>query len=120
MLLADFKAQHPATYAEAQKEILATERDRTGAWLKFQGVDPKAVAEGIASGENISQTQMADFAFKMAAQNNLAAVKEDGKENEDIKTPETKIDGADDAKAADAFAKEVEASARQMLQLPTA
>lgn len=120
MTLAEFKAQHPGVYTEAQNEILAEERDRTGAWLKFHSVDPKAVETGIASGAKISQTQMSDFTIKMATKNSLSAVKEDGKENENITAPEVKIDGADDAKAADAFAKEVAAGARQLLQLPTA
>jgi len=67
----ELNAEHPALAAELIAEGVenakATEKDRAGAWLKFVEVDPKAVADGINSGEDLSQTATADFAMKMAS-----------------------------------------------------
>lgn len=69
MNLEELKAEHPALAASLIAEGVAStktaEKDRVGAWLKFVEVDPVAVAEGINSGENLSQTATADFAIKM-------------------------------------------------------
>lgn len=71
MDLIQLKAEHPATYNEAialgKAEAIAQEQDRVGAWMKFNGDDPKAVAEGVASGKILSQTQMLDFILKKTA-----------------------------------------------------
>ncbi len=67
MTEAEFKEKHPEAYNAMKKNILAAEADRVGAWLKFNHVDPKAVLAGIMSGENLTQTAMADFAVKMNA-----------------------------------------------------
>jgi len=67
-------AEHPEVYAMIVGLGVAQERDRVGAWMKFNDVDPAAVSAGITSGENISQTAMADFAVKVYAKQNLAAL----------------------------------------------
>lgn len=67
-------AEHPEVHAMIVGLGVAQERDRVGAWMKFNDVDPAAVSAGITSGENISQTAMADFAVKVYAKQNLAAL----------------------------------------------
>jgi len=67
MTVEEFKKAHPEAVKAMNDEAVKTEQDRVNAWLKFNDVDAKAVAEGIASGENISQTAMADFSKKMFA-----------------------------------------------------
>lgn len=52
-------------YPEAYNAIVASERDRVGAWMAFIEVDPKAVAEGIEKGTNLSQKAMAELSIKM-------------------------------------------------------
>ena len=74
MDLATLKAEHPALFAEVCAFAVEKEKDRAGAWLKFSDVDPKAVADGIASGKDISQTQMADFIIKKTSPVALAAI----------------------------------------------
>lgn len=70
MTASEIKEKHP----EAYNAIVASERDRVGAWMAFVGVDPKAVAEGIKSGENISQTAMAEFSIKMMNKGTLEKI----------------------------------------------
>lgn len=78
MDLAQLKTDHPALHAEVvanvTKEVLAREKDRVGAWTKFNDVDPAAVAAGIESGLPLSQTQMVDFLLKKTAPAALASI----------------------------------------------
>lgn len=69
MTIDEFKVKHPEAFAALSKDITAqvlkAERDRVGAWMAWQDVDPKAVAEGIKSGDAVSMTQLAEFQKKM-------------------------------------------------------
>ena len=73
---ATLKAENPSLYAAilaeghdtGRKEGIAAERDRTGAWMAFNDIDPDAVSKGIKDGENLSQTASAEFARKGIAQ----------------------------------------------------
>ena len=73
MDLNQFKAEHPAIYAQA----IAEERDRSGAWLTFVDVDPKAVAEGINSGLAMTQKQMVELTRKSFSKEMVSGVKAD-------------------------------------------
>lgn len=64
MTLEEFKAAHPETFAAAVALGVTQEQDRVGAWTAFLEIDPKAAAEGIASGKPIGQTAMANFTAK--------------------------------------------------------
>ena len=64
MTLEEFKAAHPEIFAAAVAQGVELEKDRVGAWTAFLEIDPKAVAEGIASGKPIGQTAMANFTAK--------------------------------------------------------
>ena len=89
MTLEEFKAEHPVMsaklIAEGETKAIATEKDRVGAWMKFNHVDAKAVAEGIDSGEPISQTAMADFSMKIMSANAKKELKAESTET--IVTP---------------------------------
>lgn len=78
MNLEKIKAEHPALYAQILAlgvvEGTNSERDRVGAWLVGNDVDPKAVVEGIKGGKNISQTAMAEFSMKAAVDAQKLAV----------------------------------------------
>ena len=96
MTLSDLKEKHPEVYeaiiakgksaAISENNItgneggiakaVAEEKDRTGAWMAFIDVDPKAVAKGIEGGEKLSQTAMAEFSRKALSQEALAKVEE--------------------------------------------
>lgn len=65
MTASQFQKENPEAYAAIVLKGQTAERDRVGAWLAFNDVDPEAVAKGIASGDAISQTAMADFSKKM-------------------------------------------------------
>lgn len=73
---ATLKAEYPSLYAAllaeghdaSLKEGIAAERDRTGAWMAFNDIDPDAVSKGIKDGENLSQTASAEFTRKGIAQ----------------------------------------------------
>lgn len=87
MTKAEFKTANPDAYAEIVAEGIASEKDRSGAWLAHVSTDPKSVVEGINSGKAISQTEREAFFVK---QNSLAQAKgiiEDS--NEDIASPES-------------------------------
>ena len=73
MDLNQFRAEHPEVYAQA----IAAERDRTGAWLTFVDVDPKAVAEGINSGLSMTQKQMVELTRKSFSKEMVSGVKAD-------------------------------------------
>ena len=64
MNLDEIKSKHPALYAQIVALGVSQERDRVGAWMAFVNIDAAEVAKGIKSGENISQTAMAEFTVK--------------------------------------------------------
>lgn len=77
MILADFKAQHPGTYAEAVAEGVAKEQTRVQSWMVFNDVDPEAVAAGIEGGKDLDPVTMAKFGKKQMGLNTLADAKAD-------------------------------------------
>lgn len=68
MTLAELKAQHPAIYAEAKAEGVTEgttqERDRAGAWLAWQKIDPEMVLKGIKEGKAMTQTETSELQAK--------------------------------------------------------
>jgi ATP-dependent protease ClpP protease subunit len=71
---AKLKAEHPSVYAEIFNEGVESERDRVNACMVFVGVDAEGVKAAIASGKQLTQTQMADFAMKQTSAALAAAV----------------------------------------------
>lgn len=74
MNIETLKAQHPALFAEVQTLAVTAERDRVGAWMAFNDVDPTAVADGIKSGASLSATAMAELTRKSMSADALAKI----------------------------------------------
>lgn len=114
MTIEELKADHPelysAIFAKGVEEGtktgkvtgVANEKDRIGAWMKFVDVDPKAVAEGIESGENLSQTATADFGRKALSKEQLSKI--ESKNADETETEE----GSEVTTAIEAYSKAIE------------
>lgn len=78
MNIEELRAAHPETYAQvfALGETSGTKKegDRIGAWLVYNEYDPKAVKEGIASGEPINATKTAEFGVLVMSRPKLNAL----------------------------------------------
>lgn len=78
MTLEEFKADNPTAYNDIfNKGVVdgkSKEKDRVQAWSSFINIDAKAVAEGIKSGDDLSQAAMADFAVKGLEVKQLEAI----------------------------------------------
>ena len=93
MTLEELKADNPEIYSaifnkgvtEGKTTGASGEKDRVQAWMAFNDVDPKAVAEGIEGDENLSQKATAEFSRKAMSVEALAKLKE---ENADEVTTE--------------------------------
>lgn len=96
MTLAELKAQHPEIYAEAVKEGQELERDRAGAWMAYQEIDPEAVKKGIESGKALGQKDMAEFQVKSFSMDKITKL-EDGTKKE-AKTDPPKAEATEKAK----------------------
>lgn len=85
MNLAELKKQHPALVAE----VLQEERDRVAAWMEWNDVDAKAVAEGIKGGKDMTKADISAFSKKMASANGLQALRTEAADP--APTPETPV-----------------------------
>lgn len=113
MNIQDLRAQYPALYDEVfeigAKAGVTAERDRVGAALVFNHLDPEGVKAIIASGKPMTATQQAEFALKAMSpksQEELAA-------GAAKPTPTAQADDASKDKKnieLEAFAKSVRAS----------
>ena len=61
MTIEEFKAQHPALYAQAVQNGVNQERDRVGAFLAFATFDAEKAIAGAKGTETLSATAMAEF-----------------------------------------------------------
>lgn len=129
MDLNELKTKHPELYkqvmaqgeAGASEEAKKAELDRVNAWMAWHEVDPKAVMEGIKSGEPITMGKISEFSAK-AAKNGFSASLE-SQTGDGPDTEESDDDGDGDggdgdqakAKANAQFEKEI----RQELNLKT-
>lgn len=64
MTIEKLKAEHPEIFAQAVAIGVEKEKDRTGAWMAFVGIDAEAVSKGIKEGKEITQTIMAELSLK--------------------------------------------------------
>lgn len=94
---------------EDGSNAVAKERDRIGAWMTYIDIDPKAVAEGIEGGKDLSQTAMANFSRKALSQEALASIT---KENADDTETE---EGSELDQAQKAFAEAVETGDKEKI-----
>lgn len=64
MTIEKLKAEHPEIFAQVVAIGVEKEKDRTGAWMAFVGIDTEAVSKGIKEGKEITQTIMAELSLK--------------------------------------------------------
>lgn len=81
MTKAEIQSAHPTAYAEIVAEGIASEQDRVGAWMAHVETDPKAVAEGIASGKALTQTQREQFFVKQNTKKTIQQIKDGNAED---------------------------------------
>jgi len=86
MDLNKLKAEHPTVFAEAVALGVSQEKDRVGSWLAWNTIDPKAVAEGIEAGTQVTPKVISEFSVKAVSANMLANVEKD--KVVDVKLPE--------------------------------
>lgn len=98
MTAQEFKAAHPAAYAEIVKEGQDKERERVSALMVYNDVDPKAVAEAIEKGGDLTPKMTAEFGRKLFAKTQLTAI--EGEAAPAVATAELGNDGAVTAEAA--------------------
>jgi hypothetical protein len=68
------KTTHPDAYKVIFDAGIAAEKDRVGAFMAFNDIDPEAVAKGIEGGGELSRTAMAEFMRKGMAKSAMADV----------------------------------------------
>ena len=91
MTFDELKASHPAIFAQAVTVGVEQEKDRAGAWAVHIETDPKAVAEGIKSGEPLSATATQELMQKQFAGMQAKAL--EGEAPAPTGTPKVKIEG---------------------------
>lgn len=74
MTLQEFKAAHPAIYAEAVKEGTTAEQSRVAALMVYNDVDPEAVATAIKEGKSLDNVMIAEMGKKMFSKNKITAI----------------------------------------------
>lgn len=77
MTKAEFKQNHPTVYSEIVAEGVTNEQERVASWMAYNDADPKAVAEGIKSGNAISTSQSHIFLVQMAQKGRLNDLQSD-------------------------------------------
>lgn len=107
MTLEKLKAEHPELFSQIVNAAVTAERDRAGAWMVFVDADPKAVAEGIASGNALSAKATAELTLKLTSKASLTALA--GEAVLPVVTPE--IPAAATANAAEVAKMEAEVKA---------
>ena len=103
MTLSEFKAAHPAVYAEARAEGISAEQTRVKTWMAYEKIDPTAVATGIKEGKEVTADVTAEMMVKAMSVGGLERLKKDNAAT--ITTPEaaTTADLTPEQKAAADF-----------------
>lgn len=87
MTLLEFKASHPALYAEAVNEGVAQERDRVEAFMVFNDIDPEAVGKAISDGKPLTAKLQAEFTRKSISKGAIVAIQEEAAPAVNTPTP---------------------------------
>lgn len=97
MSIEALKLENSEVYKEVIEKGIAKEKDRVSAWMVFNDIDAEAVAEGIESGEELSQKATAEFTKKGMSAEALTKLEKESKgtveteeEKEKKETPEEK------------------------------
>jgi ATP-dependent protease ClpP protease subunit len=91
MTVEEFKAAHPGEYAKAVATGVAKERDRVNAAMVYNDVDPEGVKAIIKNGEDLTQTQIAEFGRKIQSQALKGKIGEDSKSAVETPAAETQV-----------------------------
>jgi len=83
----EIENSHPDVYNAIKQEGVLAERDRVGAFMAHVNTDTQAVAEGIESGEQLSNTQREKFFVKANSMKKMESMQENNAE--DLLTPES-------------------------------
>ena len=73
----ELKSEHSELYSAVLSEGAKNERERVASWMAYNEADPKAVLEGIESGEEISVSQAHKFQAALANKGKLADLASD-------------------------------------------
>lgn len=107
MTAAEFKAAHPEAYNEIFNAGVSAEKTRVNAWLAWDGVDAKAVKEGINGGKAVDMEVISAMSVKAVTKAGLAKAESENAEaitTEQAPTTETpEADKAFEANKADLF-----------------
>lgn len=77
MTKAELKQNHPELYSEVVAEGVSNEQGRVASWMAYNEADPKAVAEGISSGKEITAAQSHGFLVAIAQKGRVTALQSD-------------------------------------------
>lgn len=86
MNLDKLKNEYPELYAEVLNLGIQREKNRAGAWMVFNDLDPEAVKAGVDGGKEISSVDFANFQRKQM--NKAALTNMDEESPADTTTPE--------------------------------
>jgi len=103
---AEIKQNHPAVYSEIVSEGIEAQKEIVASWLPFYDADPKAVMEGIASGNPVKESQKNAFLVAIAQKGRLNDLQSDNAKP--IATSETPTE--DNGKEKTADEKELESA----------
>lgn len=73
----ELKNSHPELFQSIFQEGITAETERVASWMAYQSADPKAVAEGIASGKDIAPSQREALLIKMHSATTLQNLQAD-------------------------------------------
>lgn len=71
---AELKSTHPEVYSEVLAEGVSNEKERVASWMAYNEADPKAVAAGITSGNELTPSQSHVFLVQMAQKGKVNAL----------------------------------------------
>jgi hypothetical protein len=100
---AELKSTHPEVYSEILAEGVSNEKERVASWMAYNEADPKAVAEGIKSGNDLLPSQSHAFLVQMAQKGKVNALISDSPKP--VSTEETPTE---EAPATDSVEKELD------------
>jgi len=103
MTKSELKNTHPELYSEILAEGVSNEQERVASWMVFQEADPTAVAAGIASGNEIKQSESYGFMVAMANKGRVADLVADNAKP--VNTPESQTEEVDENSPSNEAAK---------------
>jgi len=109
MTKAEILANHPELYKEIYGEGVKAEKDRVGAIMAFNKIDPEAVKKAIDSGDAISETFRSEMQMKAMSPEYLEKIKKENATQIDaiINPLESTVEKTDEEKEVEAMQRDV-------------